>query len=34
MFDMFGGVWGGAGGVVGLLERMGLEGKRADTAKP
>ena len=31
---MFGGVWGGAEGVVGLLGRMEFEGKRADNAMP
>ena len=31
---MFGGEWGGAGVVVELLGRMGLEGKSADEATP
>ena len=31
---MFGGVWGEAGGVVALLRRMELEGKKDDTATP
>ena len=31
--DMFSGVWGGGGGVVGLLERMAVGGKRGDRDK-
>ena len=34
MFDVIGGAWGGAGGVVALLGRMGFEGKKDDTATP
>ena len=34
MIDMFGDVWLRMGGVVGLLERMRLEGTRDDKITP